>query len=154
MERESLVWVIDREHAPSYWFPRDCPRACCWIDEKTVPDAGHALLGLGGPRRLHAIEADWLDHIRACQLYAYAFDSLLFEPRVAEAGYWVTREEVSPLSVTLVGDLISRHAEAGIELRIVPNLWPMIDAIVASGLEFSIIRKANAQPRSVEVASR
>jgi hypothetical protein len=30
----------------------------------------------------------------------------------------------------------------------VPNLWPVIDAIVASGLEFSIIRKANALPRA------
>jgi hypothetical protein len=27
------------------------------------------------------------------------------------------------------------------------SLWPLIDAIRASGLEFSIIRKANAQPR-------
>jgi hypothetical protein len=44
-----------------------------------------------------------------------------------------------------VGDLLARHTEAGIELRIVTNLWPLIDAIVSSGLEFSIIRKANAQ---------
>jgi len=69
--------------------------------------------------------------------------------RLAEAGYWVTREPVSPVSVTPVGDLISCHAETGIELRIVPNLWPLIDAIVASGLEYSIIRKANARPRGV-----
>jgi len=54
-----------------------------------------------------------------------------FELRIAEAAYWV-----------------SRHADAGIELRLVQNLWPIIDAIVASGLEFSIIRKANAQPYS------
>ncbi|MBA2308744.1 MAG: hypothetical protein H0W01_05455 [Pseudonocardiales bacterium] len=23
---ECLVWAIDDEHAPAYWFPRDCPR--------------------------------------------------------------------------------------------------------------------------------
>jgi hypothetical protein len=46
-----------------------------------------------------------------------------------------------------VGDLLARHVEAAIELRIVRSLWPIIDAIAASGLEFSIIRKANAQPR-------
>ena len=46
------------------------------------------------------------------------------------------------------GDLLALHAQAGIELRLVPNLWPVIDAIVASGLEFSIIRKANALPRA------
>ena len=45
-----------------------------------------------------------------------------------------------------VGDPLARHAEAEIELRIVPHLWPLIDAILASGLEFSIIRTANAQP--------
>ena len=53
----------------------------------------------------------------------------------------------SPLSITPLGDLLARHVEAQIELRIVRNLWPLIDAIVASGLDFSIIRKANAQPR-------
>jgi hypothetical protein len=74
--------------------------------------------------------------------------------RIAEAGYWVARGPVSPLSVTLVGDLIARHAEAGIELRIVPNLWPLIDAIVASSLEYSIIRKVNARPRSDEAVAR
>jgi hypothetical protein len=90
--------------------------------------------------------------MRACRLYAYEFDSAGFEMRIAEAGYWVTRDPVSPVSVTPVGDLISRHAEAGIELRVVPNLWPLIDSIVTSGLEFSIIRKANAQLRGMEVA--
>ena len=49
-----------------------------------------------------------------------------------------------------MGDLLQRHVEAGIELRIVTNLWPLIDAIVASGLEFSIIRQANAQGRRQE----
>jgi hypothetical protein len=36
-------------------------------------------------------------------------------------------------------------------LRIVPNLWPVIDAIVASGLQFSIIRKMNARPRDAAI---
>jgi hypothetical protein len=58
-------------------------------------------------------------------------------------------QEVAPLSVTAVGDLLARHVEAEIELRIVSNLWPLIDAIIASGLEFSVIRKANAQQRRV-----
>jgi hypothetical protein len=67
---------------------------------------------------------------------------------VPEAGYWATEETVSPLSVEPVGDLLELHAQAGIELRVVPNLWPVIDAIVASGLEFSISRSQNALPRA------
>jgi hypothetical protein len=146
-----LVWALDEEHAPSYWFPRDCPRACCWVGQTPILEAGEALLRLGCARRLHAIEASWLERVQVCRLYAYEFEPTLFEPRVADAGYWTTREEVAPLSVSPVGDLLARHVEAGIELRIVRNLWPLIDAIVESGLEFSIIRKANAQPRLASI---
>lgn len=146
-EREPFVWALDEEHAPSYWFPRDCPRACCWAGKAPILEAGAALLGLGGARRLHAIEAKWLERVRECQLYAYEFDPTHFKPKVADAGYWVAREEVVPLSVTAVGDLLARHVEAEIELRIVNNLWPLIDAIISSGLEFSVIRKGNAQQR-------
>jgi hypothetical protein len=146
-ESEPLVWALDERHAPSYWFPRDCPRACCWVGEAPVTEAGGALLGLRGSRRLHAMEAAWLERFRACRLYAYEFDPAPFQPMIAEAGYWVARCDVAPLKVSPVGDLLARHAEADIELRIVRSLWPIIDAIVGSGLEFSIVRKANAQPR-------
>jgi hypothetical protein len=54
---------------------------------------------------------------------------------------------VRPISVESVGDLIAKHETAGIELRVVTNLWPLIDAIVGSGLGFSIIRKQNALAR-------
>jgi hypothetical protein len=146
-ETEAFVWALDEEHAPSYWFPRDCPRACCWTGGKPISQAGAAVLGLSGAQRLPAIEAAWLERVRSCRLFAYEFDPASFKVKLAEAGYWVTREEVSPVSVTPVGDLLARHVEAGIELRIVRKLWPLIDAIVTSGLEFSIIRKANAQQR-------
>ena len=145
-EREPLVWAVDEEHAPSYWFPRDCPRACCWAGH-SVADAGAELLGPGGARRLHAIETRWLDRLRTCRLYVYTFDSSPFRLKLANAGYWVAQRDVTPMSVLPVGDLLAQHAKAAIELRVVQNLWPLIDAMVASGLEFSIIRKTNAQPR-------
>jgi hypothetical protein len=152
-DTDSLVWAIDHTHAPSYWFPRDCPRACCWAGEHAVSAAGVSLLGLGGASRLHAIEARWLEQMRECRLYQYEFDPAPFKSKIAGAGYWVSDAEVTPLSVSPVGDLLARHVEAGIEVRIVSNLWPLIDAIVASGLDFSIIRKANAQQRSSESAN-
>jgi hypothetical protein len=150
-ETEPFVWAVDEEHAPSYWFPRDCPRACCWAGETPILETGAALLALGGARRLHAIEGAWLARVRACRLYAYEFNPASFKQKVAEAGYWVTREPVRPLSVAPVGDLLARHVEMKIELRLVRNLWPLVDAIVASGLEFSIIRTANAQPRLTSI---
>jgi len=144
--RVSDVWAIDEAHAPSYWFPRDCPRACCWKGDQPITEIGASLLQTGC-ERLHAIEAAWLNRVRDCRLYAYEFDPGPFISKNSEAGYWVSQQEVVPLSVAPVGDLLDRHIDAGIELRIVPNLWHLIDLIVASGLEFSIIRKANAQPR-------
>lgn len=147
-ESEPFVWAVDAAHAPSYWFPRDCPRACCWVGERLVSVAGAAVLGRPGARRSHAIEAAWVERVRACRLFVYELDPAPFEPRLADAGYWVARTGVVPIAVRPVGDLIAQHAEAGIELRVVQNLWPIFDAIMASGLEFSIIRKANAQPRA------
>jgi hypothetical protein len=96
---------------------------------------------------MHAIETAWLERVRNCELFAYELNPEPFTPKITDAGYWVARIPVEPISVTPVGDLLERHADGGIELRIVSNLWPLIDAIVASGLEFSIIRKGNAQPR-------
>jgi hypothetical protein len=146
--KEPFVWAVDQTHAPSYWFPRDCPRVCCWAAGSQV-ERTNSLLTLGGSKRLHALELDWLKRFRHCQLYIYEFDSAPFVLQVPDAGYWVARVNIVPLAVKPVGDLLARHVEAGIELRIVKNLWPLIDAVVASGLEFSIIRKANAQPRII-----
>jgi hypothetical protein len=75
-----------------------------------------------------------MERFRHCQLYLYEFDSTPFVPQVPDAGYWVARDDVVPRSVNPVGDLLARHADAAIELRIVKNLWPLIDAVVASGL--------------------
>jgi hypothetical protein len=96
---------------------------------------------------MHAIEAAWLKRFRDCRLYVYEFDPAPFELKVPDAGYWTSRRGVVPLRVAPVGDLLARHTEAGIELRLLRNLWPLIDAIVTSGLDYSIVRAANAQPR-------
>jgi hypothetical protein len=55
---------------------------------------------------------------------------------------------IEPLDVAPVGDLLAKHADAGIELRITPSLWPLADAMVDSTLQFSMVRMGNAQPRA------
>lgn len=98
---------------------------------------------------MHAIENVWLERMRACKMFVYRFDSAPFTLYNADAGYYSTTQTIEPVSVEPIGDLLALHAQAGIELRIVPNLWPIIDAIVASGLGFSIIRKMNARAEPV-----
>ncbi len=45
-----------------------------------------------------------------------------------------------------MGNLIERHAEAGIELRITPDIWPFWHLVVFSALNFSASRLRCATP--------
>ena len=146
-----MVWAVDEGHAPGFWFPRAAPRATCWSIGKPLTDIGRSLLG--AHTRTHAIETAWLDRMRACRMYVYRFDAKPFRVYDVPAGYFATTETIEPLSVAPVGDLLTLHAQANIALRVVPDLWPIIDAIVASGLEFSIIRKSNATPRDASTSA-
>ena len=143
---EALVWAIDEEHVPAYWFPRDCPRGAFWAVDSTVDADVERFLTGDRSRRVHAIQSDWLERFRAAQVFGYELPSETFERYGRAAGYWVTREAVEPLRVTPLGDLLARHAAAGIELRIVPDLHELWQRVIASTLEFSGIRLRNLQP--------
>lgn len=147
-DAEPMVWAIDDEHAPLYWFPRDCPRVTFWRGPDPLTPAGEHLLAHTGARRVHAIEGEWLGRLRAVTLFAYRFDAAPFDRWPEADGHFVARTEVTPLAVEPVGDLLARHAAAGIELRITPSLWPLRDAVVESGLRFSTVRMGNAEPRA------
>jgi hypothetical protein len=83
--------------------------------------------------------------MRTVELYAYRLPADPFEP--AEAAV-VATTEVEPLGPPeRVGDLFALHAEAGIQLRVLPTLHEFWDAVTASTLEFSGIRLRNAVPR-------
>lgn len=142
---DELVWAIDDAHVPAYWFPRDCPRATFWIGPRTSK-ADAALLN--GATRVHAIEWQWWDRFRAARVYLYRMPATSFEVHAAEAGYYVSREPVVPLECVQVADLVREHQDAGIELRLMNELWTMWDVIIASTLEFSGIRLRNARPRT------
>lgn len=140
------VWAIDDDHAPLYWFPRDCPRVTIWPRHAADETAFAERLSTTA-RRVHAIESVWLDRMRAADVYCYEFDAASFEPWEAATGQWISAGEITPLSVTPVGDLLGAHAAASIELRIVPSLWPLHDVAMRGEFEFSIVRMHNAQPR-------
>lgn len=146
---EAYVWALDLWQAPSYWFPRDCPRAMAWPNQDTTPDDLARIIGPGGGERVHAIEYGWLDRMRTASLYAYRFPAELFRPFGEPHPHaMVAVEPVMPLGPPEpVGDLLALHAAACIQLRVLPNLWGFFDAVVASTLGFSGIRMRNARPR-------
>ena len=80
-------------------------------------------------------------------MYCYHLPAETFECLDECAGYFVSRVPVAPVRVQIFDDPIAELLNRGVELRVVPNLWPLRDAVVASTLQFSVIRMRNAQPR-------
>ena len=149
---EPRVWAIDTRHLPMYWFPRDCPRGTFWARPDTTSEDAERLLG--GASRVHAVEGAWRDRIRAARVLAYRLPEETFAPDPGVGGYWLSRELVAPVELVELGDLLSLHAQSGIALRVVENLWPLWDRVVASTVEFSGMRLRNALPRQEGASSQ
>lgn len=144
-QSEPYVWAVDAEQAPAYWFPRDCPRVLAWPGPRSTAADRRFLFD----RRLHAIEYGWLPAVQTVRLYAYRFDAAAFRPFGSPRPHaMVATTPVIPLGpAEPVGDLLALHEAAGIQFRLVENLWPIVDEIAASTLEFSGIRLRNAAAR-------
>jgi hypothetical protein len=134
------VWAVGYERAPDYWFPRECPRGMAWATPSTTD---RSLLS-PGTDRVHVIEYDWLTRLQTVELYGYRLPADTFE---AIDHAMVSRQAVRALGPPeRVGDLLALHHEAGIELRLVDNIWPWWRRVIASSLGFSGIRLRNAKP--------
>lgn len=145
-----LVWAVDTRHAPLYWFPRDCPRGCIWPASTTTAADRERFFGQSAASRIHVMESAWLERMRSCRVYAYQLPAATF--RVHETGgYWVSEEPVEASDRVAVDDLVGRHADAGIELRVTPSLWPFWSRVAASTVEFSGVRLRNAGPHPDEM---
>ena len=136
---QPAVWTLDPAHAPLYWFPRDCPRAAVWAND----DAQRERLAdqfVTTASRVQWAPRAWADRIRECTLYEYRFDPGPFVPWPDAEGQWISQSPVSALTVSPVGDLIARQARHGVDLRLVADIARVRDAVVTSGLPFSIVR--------------
>ena len=140
------VWAIDADHAPLYWFPRDCPRVTAWPKpgDKQYFDDGCATTA----PRLHAIEWAWLATMTTTTIYRYRFDPARFRPWPEANGQWISDEAVEPVAVDRIDHLLGAHDAAGIELRVVASLWDLHDRVQSDRWDFSIVRMSNAEPRS------
>ncbi|MEV4518569.1 DUF6886 family protein [Dactylosporangium sp. NPDC049525] len=146
---EAYVWAVDHGRSPDYWFPRQCPRAMAWSGPGTTAEDRDRIVGAGCGERVHAVEFGWLEAIRTARVFAYRLPAATFAPFGAPVHHaHVAVEPVVPLGPPEpVGDLFALHAAAGIQLRVLPNLWSFWDAVTASTMLFSGIRLGNALPR-------
>jgi hypothetical protein len=139
------VWAIDASRLRNYLVPRECPRVTYYAGGDTTDVDVERFLA--SSTAVVTIEQEWFERLRSCQLYCYHLPADTFECVDECAGYYVSPVAVVPACVEVIDDVIAELARRGVELRIVPNLWRLRDAVVASTLQFSIIRMRNARPR-------
>ena len=143
---EPYVWAVGSERCPDYWFPRACPRAMAWVGSRTTEEDRERIIGSGCGERVHAIEYGWLKAIMDVRLFAYRLPAGTFAPIGDPPHAVVSTVPVRPLGPPEpVRDLFELHEEAGIQLRVLDNLWPFWNEVTASTLEFSGIRMRNAR---------
>jgi hypothetical protein len=90
---------------------------------------------------------------RGCRpaAYAYRLPAAGFRPHEV-GGYWVTDEQMDAIEKVCIDERISRHADARIELRIMPSIWPFWRRVISSTVEFSGSRLRNAAPHRDELS--
>lgn len=142
----AMVWAIDEEHLHNYLVPRNCPRVCIAPAEDAEPGAWDRLACGSTARAIVAIESGWYPAVRNTTLYQYVLPEATFTTIDRAAGYAISYEPVTPEQVIRLDDPLGMLLERGVELRIMPSLWPLRDRVIDSGLQFSIIRMRNAQP--------
>jgi hypothetical protein len=140
-----VVWAVDADHLRNYLLPRECPRVTYFSGTETTAADVERLLG-SSPAVI-AVESAWLERLRLCHLYCYHLPPETFECTDECAGYFISRQPVVPTHVRVIDDLLAELLGRGIELRFLPNLWSLRDAVVSSTLRFSMIRMRNALPR-------
>ncbi len=142
-----VVWAVDEEHLCNYLFPRDCPRVCYRAGSQTSETDIGLFLPDSPSDIVIAIEEAWLDRAAAAKLYAYLFDSETFELADAVAGYFTSDQTVVPSGCLEFDTPLNDLASWSVYLRVLGSLWELRDAVVASTLDYSIIRMRNAAPR-------
>lgn len=142
------VWAIEHGFLANYIVPRDCPRVIFRRGASTSAKDAARFIGTSNAEHVMTIERGWLQHAQTTPIVIYAFGHgpqwQLFDDN---AGVWLARSTVVPIVQHEVANPVAALAGHGCELQLVDNLWPLIDAVVASTLSFSIIRKRNALPR-------
>lgn len=137
-----LVWAIDDWHQPMYLFPRDCPRILLWRKPSTRNDDIERYFGGSTARIVAYVEERWASVVASAVLHRYELPAESFES-LEDAGMWVSKSAVRPLTCTEVRDLPEALSACGTELRALPDLTSL-KCVWETSLHASGIRLRNA----------
>jgi hypothetical protein len=144
---QGLVWAINERQLVNFLTPRNCPRVTFYAADNSNKDDVEKYIGKSNVSSVIVIEQGWFHRMLNTTLYLYEFDSTNFVLQDEIAGFYVSKTVEKPIGVTKVKDSFAALFERGIELRLVPNLWPILDDIVESSLGYSMCRMTFALPR-------
>jgi hypothetical protein len=140
---EPVIWSITEDRLCNYLVPRDCPRVTFYAGPDTA--SADAERFLRSSRAVVAVEEGWRERLRSCRLHCYEMPAATFECIDECAGYFVSHVPVVPVRVQAINDPLAELAKRGAEVRFLPDLSPLRDAVVASTLQYSLIRMRNAR---------
>jgi hypothetical protein len=147
---DHVVWAVGGRLRHNYLLPRSCPRVTFYPGPSSAPaDVARLMAGVSASHVV-AIETGWMPALRHGRLYQYELPPDTFMTVDQGADYYISREPVIPLGMVTIDDLLGELLACDIELRVMPSLWPLRDAVVASSLHFSCIRMRNAAAREEE----
>lgn len=141
-----VVWAIDEAHEYTFYCPRDCPRIAYRRTGPMSEAAERLLFGTTSANSVLAMECRWHEELARFTIYRYAFEPDGFALFDATAGYYVSEKPVRPVRVEAFDGLIDRILAKGIELRFMPDLHPLREVVLASGIpDFGIHRFEHAR---------
>jgi hypothetical protein len=142
-----VVFAIAEPLLHNYLLPRDCPRVTYYANPGTsAEDRNHFLAGSGATHVI-AIETDWFHRVNTTRLYCYEFLPHTFTLLDEIAGYYISHAPVIPIGVRRIDNIFDELlTRAHIELRVLPELRTLGNAVIASTLSYSLIRMRNAKP--------
>jgi len=129
----NLVWAIEEAKLVNFLTPRDCPRVTYYAKPDSTEKDIERFIGNNGTNSVIAIEYGWFQLMRKTKLTIYEFDP----------GEFILQDEIAGYYVSTKPQIFERQTE----LRVLPNLWNLCDAIVVSSLGYSMCRMRNAIPR-------
>lgn len=140
-----MVFAISDRLLHNYLLPRDCPRVTYYANANTSRQDHLRFLGGSAATHVVAIEAAWFHRIDTTVLYAYELPPETFTILDETAGYYISDQPIVPATIRRIDhifdELLSRDH---LELRILPELWTLGNAVTASSLSYSLIRMRNA----------
>jgi len=149
--QDNVVFAITEKLLHNYLLPRNCPRVSFYKGEGTSAKDIDRFFAHTSAEFVMAVENAWLQKIAATTIYCYELPAETFTLLDECAGYYVSRKAIVPVSVRPVTNILDELLYRNIELRLVPSLWPLADAVKASTLQFSLIRMRNAMPARLDI---